>query len=351
MTDPACDTLLLDSTLVDVTLLPPLAHLVVVRRFTNRTSRLVEALLTLPPLAPLEVVYRLIVHAGPLDWSVAPVQAGPARCAHDAAIADGRRAILYELRDGDLQRISIAGIAPGTQLEVQVWSIRPMDRPDSASATLWIPLNLDPAMPCPGLDGADAPITTSASHPVDLRVHFGCLTVDLSLPNDTLLRLERGAEISVPCTEPVRLKVAAPTGGTLDRREWQVGEPGGWEVTSPHGIEHFRHPRNPRGTIVSERKDWIFGTIATDAGEIRVTAPLPEDGIAPNARALRAMAAAGFVEADAPLQPEAVRRAVKILTRQTSLAFIGPAGETSGEVPWPCRLALPDPPPSFDADS
>lgn len=325
----AYDPLVLDSTYVDVTLLPPLAHVVVVRCFTNSESRVVEAVLTLPPLAPREVVYRFIVHAGPLDWGVAPMQAGPARCAYDASVVEGRRAILYELLDRYLQRISIAGVAPGTRVEVQIWSIRPLDRPGRDSAALSIPLSLDPTTPFPGLAAADAPITTPASNPADLRAHFGCLDVDLVLPDETSLRLERGSEIAIPCAMPVRLEIAPQAGATLDHREWQVGEPGGWEVTSPHGVERFRHPRNPHGTIISERKDWIFGTIATDAGEIRVTAPLPEEGIAPNARALRAMAAAGFVEADVPLQPEAVRRSVKILTQQTSLAFIGPAGETS----------------------
>ena len=65
--------LLLDTTHVEVTLLPPLAHIVAVRRFTNASDRLVEAVLTLPPIAPQTA-----------RWP------GPHRCRHPGAKPRGR---------------------------------------------------------------------------------------------------------------------------------------------------------------------------------------------------------------------------------------------------------------------
>ncbi|MBP7658787.1 MAG: hypothetical protein KA778_02195, partial [Burkholderiaceae bacterium] len=83
--------------------------------------------------------------------------------------------------------------------------------------------------------------------------------------------------------------------------------------------------------------DWIFGIVTTPAGDIRVTAPLHSDGyaptprglrgLAPNAWGMRAFAAAGYVESASPQEPDAVRLAAQIVSRSSSLAYIGPAGE------------------------
>ena len=67
-----CAPLLLDSTYVELTLLPPLAKIAAVRRFTNMSGQRIEAVLTLPAIAPQEVVFRLIVNIGGVEYHAAP---------------------------------------------------------------------------------------------------------------------------------------------------------------------------------------------------------------------------------------------------------------------------------------
>lgn len=120
---------------------------------------------------------------------------------------------------------------------------------------------------------------------------------------------------------------------SLDHSAWQVDQVGGWEVTAACGTETFRHPMNPNGRLISNRGDWIFGVMQTAQGEVRVTAPLPTEGIAPNARALRAFAASALAESGTPQEPDAIRRLANILSHQTSLRFVGPGGELPAEFP------------------
>ncbi len=334
--------LVLDTTHVEVMPLPPLAHIVVVRKFTNSSNQLVEAVLTLPPLAPQEVVYRLIVNIGGVDYQANPQSSKRARPAHDAAVAEGRSAILYELLDGGIQMISIAGIEPGARVEIQIWSIRPLDRPEENRATLLIPLSAHRHAAIFSLPDADALVTTAERHAASLSVSAEPSTLQVMLTGQPYpdQQLTSNEDKGVECSTPIFLHFIPINGRTLDRCEWQVGEPGGWEVTSKRGIETFRHPMNPTGSVSSDRNDWIFGVMQTVAGEIRVTAPLPTEGIAPNARALRAFAAAGLVESARPQNPAAVRLMANVLSRQTSLAFIGPEGELSDEIPMLRKLAL-----------
>jgi hypothetical protein len=150
--------------------------------------------------------------------------------------------------------------------------------------------------------------------------------------------------IRIDCAAPIQLEIAPQNDRSLDHSAWRVDQPGGWEVTSARGFETFQHPMNSGGSVSSIRSDWIFGVMETVQGEIRVTAPLPTEGIAPNARALRAFAAAAFAESATPQEPDAVRRTANILSRQTSLAFIGPEGVLSDEIPVMRKLALPEMP-------
>ncbi|MBK8272148.1 MAG: hypothetical protein IPK89_03950 [Sphingomonadales bacterium] len=336
-----CAPLILDSTHVDVTLLPPLAQIVVVRQFTNTSDQLVEAVLTLPPLARQEVVFRLAVYIGGVHYDAIPQPAKHGRRAHDAAVAEGRRAILYELLDHDIQMISIAGIAPGDWVEVQIWSIKPLGRPEENLARLFIPLSARHDAIMSVLTDADALVTTPAWHKATLAVNSAALQVTLC-GQGAPYEIVSCDPIRIDCAAPIQLEIVPSNGGSLDHRAWQVDQVGGWEVTSARGIETFRHPMNPNGNLTSNRSDWIFGVMKTIQGEIRVTAPLPTEGIAPNARALRAFAAAGFAESATPQEPDAVRRTANILSRETSLAFVGPEGELSDEIPVMRKLALPE---------
>lgn len=336
-----CAPLILDSTHVEVTLLPPLAQVAVIRRFTNTSDRRIEAVLTLPPIARQEVVFRLIVNIGGVDYDATPQPAKRSRRAHDEAVADGRRAILYELLKHDIQMISIAGIEPEGRVEVQIWSIKPLGRPEENRAVLSIPLSARHDAIMSALLDADALVTTEALHNATLVVNSAAMRVTLcgqGAPYEIISR----EPVNIDCAAPIQLEIVAGDGGSLDHSAWQVDKVGGWEVTSARGIETFRHPMNPGGSLTSNRSDWIFGIMEIGQGEIRVTAPLPTEGIAPNARALRAFAAAALVESATPQGPDGVRHTANILSRQTSLAFIGPEGELSNEIPVLRKLALPE---------
>lgn len=336
-----CAPLVLDSTHVDVSLLPPLAQIVVVRHFTNASDQLVEAVLTLPPLARQEVVFRLAVYIDGVHYDAIPQPAKRGRRAHDAALADGRRAILYELLENDIQLISIAGIEPRDTVEVQIWSIKPLGRPEENRATLFVPLSARHDGIMSVLTDVDALVTTQAWHPATLQLNWGALQVTLCGQGNPY-EIISSDPIRIDCAAPIQLEIVPIDGRSLDHSAWQVDQAGGWEVTSARGLETFRHPMNPGGSVTSNRSDWIFGAMETIQGEIRVTAPLPTEGIAPNARALRAFAAAGFVESAKPQEPDTVHRIANILSRQTSLAFIGPEGELPDEIPVLRKLALPE---------
>jgi hypothetical protein len=334
-----CAPLVLDNTHVEVTLLPPVAQVVVVRQFTNTSDQRIEAVLTLPPLTPQEVVFRLTVIFGGRIYDGRPQTARQARRDHDAAVAEGHRAILVELLKYDIPMLSIAGIEPGEHVEIQIWSIKPLGRPDANLARLQVPLSARHNPVVSGLLDADAPVTTREWHLATLAVHASALQVNLCGQGNPY-PITSSDPIRIDCAAPVQLEIVPEQGGSLDHRAWQVDQVGGWEVTSERGTETFRHPMNPEGTVASDRSDWIFGVTATHQGEIRVTAPLPTEGIAPNARALRAFAAAGLAESATPQDADIVRSTANILSRKTSLAFIGPHGELSQDVPVMRKLAL-----------
>jgi hypothetical protein len=334
--------LLLDKTEVEVTLVPPMAHIVVTRQFTNTTEQLVEAVLTLPPLAPQEVVFRLTVCFGGRLYEAIPQPAKRARHAHDDAIAQGRVAILYELLRNDVQLISIAGIKPGAQVKVQTWSIRPLVRPEENRATLSITLGAARNFPGYGLSDADAPVITTAYHSGTLMLNAAeTLQVTHRPWNDLPEAVTSPEPVIIDCGIPILLDIVALEGGRLDHSEWQVDKPGGWEASAVRIADTLRGPMMPGQNVTSHRTDWIFGVTRTDDSEIRVTAPLPTEEIAPHARALRAFAAAGFVASATPLDVATVRRTANILSRQTSLVFIGPEGELPDELPMLRKLALP----------
>lgn len=345
--------LVLDETEIEVQLVAPLARVLIARRFINSSDQLVEAVLTLPPISPDEIPYGLDVWLDGDVYRALPQSSRPARRAHDAAAAAGRRAILYELLEHGVPMISIAGIKPGSRVEILSWSIRPLARPEFNRATLNIPLsaaaNEDLARFC----DADAVVTTRERHTATLTVSSEAMQVSILGQPYPDRQLRSNEAIGVECSTTILLEVIPLEGDSLDHSEWQVDQPGGWEATSERGIETFRHPSNPGGRITSNRADWIFGVIATSSGEIRVTAPLQSDciapsphgmrGLAPNAMGMRAFAAAGFVESATPQEPDAVRLTANILSRSNSLAFVGPDSESTGEAPLFRKLALPDP--------
>lgn len=342
MTDVALPTLALDETEVEVQIFPPLAHVTTVRRFVNSSDHAIEAVLTLPPLDRSETIHRLVVRINGLDHETASQPAGSARRVHYEASADARCAILGEMLDQDIPRVSIAWIAAGARVEILIWSIRPLARPDQNRATLVLSLDSACHPVGPGLSCARVAITARDHGVASLRISVGDFRVTIAGQPYPDRDLTPNEAIGVDSAAPIRLDITPLNGSSLDHSEWQVGMPGGWEVTSAGGVETFRHARNPGGQIVSDRDDWIFGIVPTNSGVIRVTAPLPTMGnapnagglfeIAPNARGLRAFAAAGLVEAATPRDTADVRRTANILSGTTSLAFVSalPMDERSG---------------------
>ena len=337
-TGPAAPTALrLDRTAIEVQLVPPLARVLTVRLLTNASDQRIEAVLALPPAAPDEVLYGLALSIDGIDCPASPQPSGPARNAYDAALAQGKRAILYQRLEHDIPTLSMAGIHPGASIDIVTWSIRPLARLAADRAALRIPMafarRTDPTRPA----GAGAGVTISERHAATLRVGAGTRQVFLRGQPCPDRQLHNDEAIGVDCSAPVLLDVVALEAGSLDHCDWQVDRPGGWEATSERGIETFRHPGNPAGRIASDRNDWIFGIVTTPAGDIRVTAPLHSDGyaptprglrgLAPNAWGMRAFAAAGYLESASPQEPDAVRLAAQIVSRSSSLAYIGPAGE------------------------
>jgi len=105
--------LVLDETSIEVQLVAPLARVLTARRFTNSSDQWVEAVLTLPPIAPDEILYGLEVWLDGVVYHALPQAPQAARRAQDVAVAAGRRAILYEVLEHGVPMISIAGIKPG----------------------------------------------------------------------------------------------------------------------------------------------------------------------------------------------------------------------------------------------
>ncbi len=336
-----CAPLTIDSTHVEVTVLPPLAKIAVSRQFTNTSDQRIEAVLTLPPVAKHEVVFRLIVNIGGIVCEATPQPAKHGRSAHDAAVADGRRAILYELLKHDIQMISIAGIEPGDRVEVQIWSVKALGRPDDNKAVLFVPLSARHDAIMSVLLDADALVTTPTQHRATLTVSSAATQVTLCGPGAPY-DMVSDTPIDIDCAAPIQLEITSVGDGSLDHSAVEVDQATGWEVTSERGTETFRHPTNPTGSVVSDRRDWIFGVMTTDQGEVRISAPLLTEAIGPNGRALRAVAAAGYVESGTPLEPGDIRRLAHVLSRQSSLAFIGPEGELSDDIPVLRKMALPE---------
>lgn len=316
----------LSATDVVVTLLAPLARVSVTRTFANTTDELVEAVLTLPPVVPGEVVYGLTVRFGGEAYA-AQAQTRPAAAkVYDAAVASGRRAILHERMTGDVQLISIAGIPPGDTVSVQVESIRPLYRYPGGAASLEVALTPGPGAARRGFADVDAPITTPAHHPASLRVLGDGVDIVVT-GHDT--RLGAGMVTPIDCEQPVSLHLTPHPEVSLDRSDDPVG---GWSAAWTPGPAPANGPRLP-GTITGFR--------AMADGVVRVIAPEPDTGAAPAIRAMTAFAAANLQETGKAAA--AMRRAANVLERDASLVFVEAEGELPDVMPTLRKVALPGP--------
>ncbi len=333
----------LEVTRVEVELLPPLARIAITRMFINYGDEAVEALLTLPPAGPGEIVHGLVVTINGIAYRATAQARGRAARAHDAAVILGGLAIVQERLTGDVRLISISGIAPKATVEVCIESLLPLERAADDQATLAVALSASPQQINHRLPDSDHLIVTPLAHPATLTVTTGGLPVTLG--GGAGLVPDRSTPVD--CAGPVILSIAASDSGRLDRSAYRPGEPDGWEATVEAPLESMAGGLEPVG-VSGERAagtgDWIAGRAILGGRAIRVTAPSPmaQDTEAPaNTRAMSAFAAAHLIDAANPVVPAALRRAANILDADTSLAFVGPDGEATGEMPTMRKVALP----------
>lgn len=331
--------LALESVEIEVELLPPLARVSVTRRFRNGGDGLIEALLTLPPVAPQEVIYGLTVT---IDGSVCSAAAQPAAGAerlHHDALLEGRRAILHERIEKIAQLVSIAGIEAGAEVAVRIDSIRSLHRIDELTASLVIALTASPRLLNAWLSDSEALVTTPLRHAASLTVISAGLAVTLDNPER---QVSPGVTSAIDCVEDVRLAIGAPAAGGLDRSASVPAATGGWQALSLAGEAPDALRPVPDEALIRERSDWMFGRVLRDDRAIEVLAPLPHPDAAPTARAraMAAFAAASLVAAARRLDADALRRAANVLSDTAHLVFIGPDGELPDEIPVLRKLAL-----------
>lgn len=334
--------LVLDAIEVEVELLPPLARIVITRRFTNQIDSLLEAVLTLPPAAKGEVIYGLTVTINGTAYRAKAQPAARAQRFHHDALLEGRRAILHELLANIAQLVSIAGIEAGAQVAVCIESIRPLDRLDDESATLPIRLTSNPRQVNRHLSDADALLTSPYAHGATLTVFAKGLRVTLQNPQRLVTS---GVSLPIHCAEPFTLGISSLGNASLDRSSCNVELRGGWEASSHPAAKSLSLPSHPNEKVTRNRADWMFGRMDTAKHEIRVTAPMPdesEEALSPNARAMSAFAASALTAAARSYDPDAICQAANILTGERHLVFIGQDGELPDEIPVLRKLALPE---------
>lgn len=339
--------LILDATHVAVTILAPLARVEISRRFTNRSDASIEAVLTLPPASPNEIVHGLSVT---IDGTTYDAEAAPrirAARAHDKAIAHGQRAILHEIVAGGAQLISICGIEPGAEVAVSVSSVRPLDRRAARLARLEIALTAHENSINRRLSDADALLTVEERHDATLSVVAAGLRVTLDGSNH---ELPHGRSTEIDCAAPFSLRINAIDDRTLDCTARDVERPGGWEAAcGPRGSAF--QPLGSLSARLEARQDWIYGYTGHGEQDIRIIAPMPIEGFGSldaDARAMTAFAADHFIEAARRVDSEALRHAAGLLNPRTSLRFIGPEGELSEAAPVLRKVALPALEPEID---
>ncbi|MBK9589004.1 MAG: hypothetical protein IPO50_10775 [Sphingomonadales bacterium] len=255
--------LVLDAIEVEVELLPPLARIVITRRFTNQIDSLLEAVLTLPPAAKDEVIYGLTVTINGTAYRAKAQPAARAQRFHHDALLEGRRAILHELLANIAQLVSIAFEA-GAQVAVCIGaSARSIA--DDESATLPIRLTSNPRQVNRHLSDADALLTSPYAHDATLTVFAKGLRVTVQNPQRLVTS---GVSLPIHCAEPFTLGISSLGNASLDRSSCNVELRGGWEASSHPAAKSLSLPLH-QINVTRNRADWMFGRMDTAKHEIR----------------------------------------------------------------------------------
>ncbi|SHO66999.1 Vault protein inter-alpha-trypsin domain-containing protein [Pseudoxanthobacter soli DSM 19599] len=284
--------LLLTRTDLELYVTPGSARLRATRVLVNRETERLEAVLTLPPALDGEVVFGAAVTIGGERWSGRARAHRSGETAYDGATVEGQRALLLEEAKQGWRVFSVAGIAPGEEGAIEIDSVV-----DLAAGTTH--LLLRPA--------ADADRLTSR-----LPDHQTPRLTGTADAMTLTVWTDDGIEISVDAT-------FLPIG-----RAFPIdGAPLALRVTSAPDATSAR-PRSAEDRAAAAALDARRRIAEILAG------PKPIDRAA-----IRALS----VEAN-------------LLTAETSLVFIGPAGEANGVLPvmrkvalFDGRSALTEPPP------
>ncbi len=331
------EALALDSTHVDVELLPPLARVAVTRCFTNRSNQIIEALLTLPPAVKYAVTYGLEVRINERTYRALARPAAIAQREQDAAMDAGRRTIRHELAAGGVQLISIAGIESNASVAVRIESVQPRIRTDRETALLSIGLSSDPKRWNHRLDDADAMTTTPSRHTATLCVTAEGLAVTLHKAEAHAPQpLASGESFRIDCADTIQLRVVSLGTRSLDHSAWHPEVLGGWQIS----LDKPLHP-------AASRSDWVHGEIVVGERCVHAIASRPLSTNAPltaNACAVLAFASSGDVEMAVPHDIGAMRREANVLYAGVNLAFVGAEGELPAGMPMLRKVALPSPP-------
>lgn len=287
--------LLLTRTDLELHVTPGSARLRATRVLVNHETQPLEAVLTLPPALDGEVVFGAAVTIGGERWSASARAHRSGETAYDEAAVEGRRAFLLEEGKQGWRVFSVAGIAPGEEAAIEIDSVV-----DLAVGTTQLVLRpaADANRSTARLPDHQTPRLTGTAHPMTLTVWAG-----------------EGIEISVDATFLPIGRAFAVDGAPLALR---VTIPSDARLASPSS------ERDRAAVAALDAKERIAAILA---------GPKPIDRAAIRSLSLEA----------------------NLLTAETSLVFIGPAGEANGVLPVMRKVALFDgrsaltEPPAFPA--
>ncbi|WP_022722378.1 VIT domain-containing protein [Rhodopseudomonas sp. B29] len=271
--------LLLSSTELRLRLVPPVARLIVERRFSNTEAVPIEAVLTYPPTIDRKILHGVAIGIGDRIWRARAQARRRAENNYDTAAVDGHRAILIERLKDDWRTLSIAGIQPGEHVMVRTESVVALP---TGMTVLTLRPGADPDRAVPALPDHLSPRLTDISHKVTLIVEAEP-NIDVrvdghAVPRSTVIAVDAG---------PIAIAVDVPTNiGRLIAPEDEAAEV----------------------ALEAARKIAAFGRPPID--------PAHRDEI------------------------RSLALSANLMTAETSLVFSGPDGEASGILPAMRKVAL-----------
>ena len=273
--------LLLTRTDLELHVTPGSARLRATRVLVNRETEPLEAVLTPPPAVDGEVVFGTAVTIGGERWLGKARAHRSGETAYDEAAVEGQRAFLFEEGKQGWRVFSVAGIARGEEVAIEIDSVI-----DLAAGTTQLLLRptADDNRSTSRLPDHQTPRLTGTAHPMTLTIWTG-----------------EGIEISVDAT-------FLPIG-----RAFPIdGAPLALRITT--------------------------------AAEARAATPSSEEDRAAAAALNARRQIAAILAGPKPIDRAVVRSLsleANLLTTETSLVFVGPAGEANGVLPVMRKVAPP----------